>query len=82
METTDRTESRRRLAQIPVADRFRAMFGERVLPIPEGWRLYQGPDHWKLIPGAKFWDETAQQWAQIEHGAYATGDGPIIVPAP
>jgi hypothetical protein len=35
MTQPDRTESRERLAQVHPADRFRAMFGEQVEPMPK-----------------------------------------------
>ncbi len=49
------------------------------MQIPKGWTLYDGPRNWKLIKGAKFWATGAKRWQQIDGGACATGDGPIIV---
>ena len=49
------------------------------MTIPEGWRLYEGPRTWKLITGAMFCDARTLRWSQIDGGAYATCDGPIII---
>lgn len=43
MKQPDRVESRRRLARIHIADRFRAMFGERVEPLPKPIRSHEEP---------------------------------------
>jgi len=51
----------------------------RLMEIPLGWKLYNGPKDWRLIKGAKFWDAAQLRWRTICGGAFATGDGPIIV---
>jgi hypothetical protein len=51
------------------------------MTIPPGWKLYDGPKNWRLIKGAKFWDSRYGRWCQVSKGAFATGDGPIIVKA-
>jgi hypothetical protein len=51
----------------------------RLMKIPFGWKLYNGPKDWRLIKGAKFWDAAQLRWRKICGGAFATGDGPIIV---
>lgn len=50
------------------------------MKIPAGYELYQGPANWKLILGAQFWDARFGRWCQVSGGAFATGQGPLIVP--
>lgn len=49
------------------------------MKIPTGYELYTGPRTWKFIKGAKYWDIGDLKWAQVDGGAYTTGDGPIII---
>jgi hypothetical protein len=50
-----------------------------IMDIPSGYKKYEGPVNWKLVKGAKYWDRNACRWRQINGGAYATPDGPLII---
>lgn len=41
-------------------------------PIPEGWKLYEGPWDWKFVAGAKFWSHVDNKWSRVSSfGAHA-----------